>query len=139
MPYYPRMFVAPNGKTFFAGEPVGSRYFDPSGEGTWGPTILRKFTGIRDYGSAVMYEPGKIIYIGGGQPPTNTAEIIDLNEASPSWRMTASMAFARRHMNATLLPDGQIFVPGGPARMGSTTQVARYTPPKCGIRRRNGG
>jgi hypothetical protein len=118
MPYYPRMFVAPNGKTFFAGEPVGSRYFDPSGEGTWGPTILRKFTGIRDYGSAVMYEPGKIIYIGGGQPPTNTAEIIDLNQASPSWRMTAPMAFARRHMNATLLPDGQIFVPGGTSANG---------------------
>jgi hypothetical protein len=118
LPYYPRMFVTPNGKTFFAGEPPATRFFDPSGEGLWGPTISRVVDLNRDYGSAVMYEPGKIIYIGGGQPPTNTAEIIDLNEASPSWRMTGSMAFARRHMNATLLPDGQIFVPGGTSADG---------------------
>ncbi|HEV2085615.1 MAG TPA: galactose oxidase-like domain-containing protein [Gemmatimonadales bacterium] len=118
MPYYPRMFVTPNGKTFFAGEPVVSRYFDPSGNGTWGPGIPRVVNQIRDYGSAVMYEPGKIIYIGGGQPPTNTAEVIDLNQASPSWHLTGSMAFARRHMNATLLPDGQIFVPGGTSADG---------------------
>jgi hypothetical protein len=110
--------VAPNGKTFFAGEPPATRFFDPSGDGLWGPTISRVLPLNRDYGSAVMYEPGKIIYIGGGQPPTNTAEIIDLNQASPSWRMTGSMAFARRHMNATLLPDGQIFVPGGTSADG---------------------
>ncbi len=118
MPYYPRIFVAPNGKAFFAGEWETSRYFDPSGNGKWEPVINRVLGITRDYGSAVMYEPGKIIYIGGGQPPTNTAEIIDLNQASPSWSMTGAMAFARRQMNATLLPDGQIFVAGGTSADG---------------------
>ena len=34
-------------------------------------------------GSAVMYAPGKILYAGGGDPPTSSAEVIDLNQASP--------------------------------------------------------
>jgi hypothetical protein len=118
MPYYPRMFVAPDGKTFFSGEWSSSRYFDQTGSGSWAPAIPRTFRAPRDYGSAVMYEPGKIIYIGGGKPPTNTAEIIDLNQSSPSWSRTGSMAFARRHMNATLLPDGRIFATGGTSAGG---------------------
>lgn len=125
LPYYPRMFVAPNGKTFFAGEWKDTRYFDPSGDGRWEQVIPRVKEITRDYGSAVMYEPGKIIYIGGGghrldrdQLPENTAEIIDLNQASPRWSLTGSMAFRRRHMNATLLPDGQILATGGTSSKG---------------------
>lgn len=112
-PYYPRMFLAPNGKTFFAGEEPATRYFDPSGNGHWEASIARVLPLDRDYGSAVMYQPGRILYTGGGRPPTNTAEIIDLNQSSPSWSMTGAMAFPRRHHNTTLLPDGQVFVPGG--------------------------
>ena len=43
----------------------------------------------RDYGSAVMYEPGKILLAGGGDPPTATAEVIDLNVPGPTWRRPA--------------------------------------------------
>ena len=67
----------------------------------------------RDYGSAVMYAPGKVLVMGGGDPPTNTAEVIDLNQPSPTWRYVGSMAFARRQLNATLLPDGNVLVTGG--------------------------
>ena len=31
LPYYPRMFLAPNGKLFFAAPPRGTRYMDPAG------------------------------------------------------------------------------------------------------------
>ena len=31
-----------------------------------------------------MYAPGKILVMGGGDPPTNTAEVIDLNQSSPT-------------------------------------------------------
>ena len=61
---------------------------------------------------------GKILYAGGGDPPTNTAEIIDLNTATPMWTYTASMAHARRQMNATLLPTGDVLVTGGTADTG---------------------
>jgi hypothetical protein len=71
----------------------------------------RKF-GTRDYGSAVMYLPGKILYTGGGRT-TRTAEIIDLTKASPAWQYTGSMAYPRRHHNATVLPTGEVLVTGG--------------------------
>jgi hypothetical protein len=66
----------------------------------------------REYGSAVMYDDGKILYAGGART-TNTAEVIDLNRAAPSWRWTGSMAFARRHHNLTVLPTGEVLATGG--------------------------
>src|SRR5690349_17331036 len=117
LPYYPRDFVAPDGRIFVAGEDQQSRYLDVTGTGSWTDGPVRQF-GKRDYGSAVMYEPGKILYAGGGDPPTNTAEIIDLNVANPAWTYTGSMWFARRQMNATLLPTGDVLVTGGTAGAG---------------------
>lgn len=117
LPYYPRMFVAPDGRVFYAGEEQQSRYLDVTGTGSWSNGPLRQF-GTRDYGSAVMYEPGKILYVGGGDPPTNTAEIIDLNQPNPTWSYTGSMASARRQLNATLLPTGDVLVTGGTSSGG---------------------
>jgi galactose oxidase len=111
LPYYPRAFLAPNGKVFVAGETKTTVYLSTAGSGQWSSVGSRRY-GTRDYGSAVMYQPGKILYAGGGRT-TNTAEIIDLNQPSPSWQWTGSMAFARRHMNATILPTGQVLVTGG--------------------------
>ena len=65
-----------------------------------------------------MYAPGKVLVMGGGDPPTNTAEVIDLNQSSPTWRAVGSMAFARRQLNATLLPDGNVLVTGGTSSPG---------------------
>jgi hypothetical protein len=72
--HYPRAFVAPDGRVFVAGEDQQSLWRDVGGTGTWTPGPVRQF-GNRSYGSAVMYEPGKILYVGGGDPPTSTAEI----------------------------------------------------------------
>lgn len=118
IPYYPRMFLAPNGKYFMAGEEaVGpSRYLSTAGTGAWSGNFARRFAD-RSYGSAVMYEFGKILYAGGGFV-TNTAEIIDLTKAPPSWQWTGSMAYARRHLNLTVLPTGEVLATGG---TGGTT------------------
>jgi hypothetical protein len=59
-----------------------------------------------------MYDDGKILYVGGGRT-TNTAETIDLNSAAPAWKWTGSMAYPRRHLNATVLPTGEVLVTGG--------------------------
>ncbi len=109
--YYPRTFLAPNGKIFYAGDEQTTRYLDPTGNGSW-TTVGDRLYGVRDYGSAVMYDEGKILYAGGGRT-TNTAEIIDLNAAAPAWQWTGSMAFPRRQMNATMLPTGEVLVTGG--------------------------
>jgi hypothetical protein len=126
IPYYPRNFVAPDGRIFYAGERISSRWFNVSGAGsaTDGPNHLWQFN--RDYGTAVMYEPGKILYAGGGghtgwgqspdpdaTQPTATAEIIDLNHGSPAWQNTGPMSVRRRHLNSTILPDGQVLITGG--------------------------
>ncbi len=61
-----------------------------------------------------MYDDGRILYAGGGRS-TNTAEVINLNEAQPKWHLTGSMAFARRHHNLTVLPTGEVLATGGVA------------------------
>ncbi len=116
LPYYPRAFLAPNGQVFYAGEQQTSRYLDPTGAGGW-KAVASRLYGVRDYGAAVMYDVGKILYVGGGRA-TNTAEIIDLNSANPSWQWAASMANPRRHLNATVLPTGEVLVTGGSSGTG---------------------
>ncbi len=137
LPYYPRQFVAPNGKLFYAGERIKARYLDVdavtvNGRGRW--SSLSGFNHLwlfnRDYGSAVMYDTGKILYAGGGgdlsssspdakaSAPTPTVETIDLNVSGPHWSNTDPMHFPRRHLNATILPDGQVLVTGGTSAGG---------------------
>jgi hypothetical protein len=116
LPYYPRMFVAPNGKLFCAGLRRATLFLDWYGTGSWWE-VGRSLFGGRTYGSAVYFD-GKVMLIGGGDPPTATAEIIDLNQAKPSWRYTTSMSLPRRQLNATLLPDGTVLVTGGSSASG---------------------
>jgi hypothetical protein len=111
-PLYPMMFLAPNGKVIDVAPTDFTRWLDTSGTGAWSPVGQRKY-GFRDYGSAAMYADGKILLVGGGDPPTNTAEVIDLNASTPAWRAVSSMRVARRQLNTTLLPDGTVLVTGG--------------------------
>ncbi len=131
IPYYPRNFVAPDGRIFMAGERIKSRWFDvdgtaAGGRGKWttGPNHVWPFN--RDYGTAAMYEAGKILYTGGGgnpswsqspdakdDAPTAIAEKIDLNAGSPAWSSAGMMEFPRRHLNSTILPDGTVLITGG--------------------------
>jgi hypothetical protein len=122
---YPMMFLAPNGKAFNVAPTQTTRYLDTAGTGAWSFVANRTFGG-RSYGSAVMYADGKILLVGGGDPPTRTAEVIDLNQPSPTWRSVAPMSIARRQLNATLLPDGTVLVTGGTSGPGfnnTTTPV----------------
>jgi WD40 repeat protein len=116
LPWYPRAFLAPNGRLFYAGEEQTSRYLNITGTGSWS-TVANRQVATREYGSAVMYEPGKVLYAGGGRT-TNTAEIIDLNKSSPSWQFTGPMEFPRRHHNLTILPTGEVLATDGVAGTG---------------------
>ncbi len=128
---YPIMFVAPNGKVFNAGPSPQTRYLDTSGTGAWTNVAITKFGASgkwRSYGPGVMYESGKILLVGGGDPPTATAETIDLNAATPAWTSTGSMNFARRQHNAVALPDGKVFVIGGSSAGGFDTSTSPVAP-----------
>jgi hypothetical protein len=130
-PYYPYMFVAPNGQVFAAGPAQTTRYLDTSGTGAW--TLVGDNTfGTRNWGSAVQYDAGKVLLMGGTQEgfydtvtnPTNTAEVIDLTAPTPAWHASAPMAFARKQHNATLLPDGKVLVTGGSSGTERATAVS---------------
>lgn len=117
LPYYPWLYPAPHGGVFYAGPDQQSQFLDPDGVGSWtpGPQSSQLFRG---YGSAVMYEPGKILITGGGDVPTASSDVIDLNEAHPFWRPVGAMATRRRQHNVTVLPDGSVLSTGGTSGIG---------------------
>jgi hypothetical protein len=134
--YYPWMYVAPDGRVFCAGRQRDTWYLDTRGHGSWTYVARRSF-GKRDYGSSVMYEPGKVL-VAGGNPrnedtpdadlPTASVEVIDLTAPSPAWRDVAPMALARRQLNTTLLPDGTVLATGGTSARGfnNVTEAALH-------------
>ena len=128
LPLYPKMMVAPNGKVFEAGPGRQSRYLTTSGTGAWSNVAVLNFAGSRDYGPAVLYGAGKVVVFGGADPPTATAETIDLNAAAPAWKFTSSMHFPRRQHNAVVLPDGKVFIVGGSKVGGFDTSSSPVLP-----------
>jgi hypothetical protein len=115
--WYPFMYVAPNGKVFEAGPGQVTRYLDTSGTGAW-TVVGSSLFGDRPQGSSVMYDEGKVLNLGGADPPTASAESIDLTNSSPTWQSVAPMNEPRRQANATLLPDGKVLVTGGSSGSG---------------------
>ncbi|KAK4455338.1 hypothetical protein QBC34DRAFT_481436 [Podospora aff. communis PSN243] len=136
-PLYPRMHVAPNGRIIVVGPLAQSWWLDikdpftggdivtPVGGksvvGRWVDAQTGRKAMFRDYCPSVMYDTGKIMYIGGGLTvdsdpgPTNEVEFIDLNQPNPRWTSSPStnMRIQRRQFNATVLPDGTVLVNGG--------------------------
>jgi hypothetical protein len=117
VPYYPFMFVLPDGKALDAGaneNPVATSKLDIAA-GTW--TTVDPV--VRDGHSAAMYQPGKILKSGTAADSGTagnaaaTAYVLDANQPSPAWRQIASMAYPRAFHNTTLLPDGSVLVTGG--------------------------
>jgi hypothetical protein len=127
-PLYPNMLVAPNGKVFNSGPSRQTRYLNTSGLGAWSNVAVLNFAGVRDYGPSVMYEAGKVLDVGGADPPTATAEIIDLNATTPAWKYTGSMHYPRRQHNVVILPDGKVFIVGGSSASGFDTSTSPVLP-----------
>jgi hypothetical protein len=128
LPLYSALYEAPNGEVFVPGPLIKSWFLDTRGTGQWRGGPRRVHARARDYGSSAMYAPGKVLIVGGGgsrsNPVTRTAEIIDLNASKPVWRFTGSMAYARRHMTATILPDGTVLASGGSSAPGNDASGA---------------
>lgn len=118
LPLFPRFHIEPKlGHVFMSGPQGQSFFFDTNSTGTWTPGPSRALA-LRDYAPSVMYDTGKVLFVGGGKDdagdqPTNGAETIDLTAGAPAWRTTSPMHFRRRQHNATILLDGTVLVTGG--------------------------
>ena len=110
---FPRMHVASTGICYLTSL-VQTWSLNVSGAGMWTalPDVQRP-NGLCDYAPSVLYDVDKVLFAGGGNPPTANAETIDLGQAQPGWQAAGPMNFPRRQHNATILPDGTVLVTGG--------------------------
>lgn len=119
---YPWTFLAPDGRVFVAGPRGVPGWLDTAGSGAWKNGPRSKY-GNRSQGAAIMYDVGKIMIVGGGGP-TNTAEVIDLNAPTPTWRYVNNMHYARKYLQTTSLPDGKVLVTSGTTAAGNDARGA---------------
>ena len=119
-PLYPRLHLLPNGTVFYSGPSSASAIFDPTSHAWTINVAATNYGGNRGYGTSVLlpltpennYDP-RVMILGGGNPATNTTEIIDLGANTPAWQYSASMSQPRIEMNAVILPTGRILAVGG--------------------------
>lgn len=122
--YYPWTYQLPGGKLFIAGPHVPTQRFD------WGAGVanLESFNTLAgnrstsgERGTSVLLPlrpPGyaaQVLIAGGDPAPAQqTAEIIDLSSATPTWTALPNLNRPRIHqVNTVLLPDGRVFLAGG--------------------------
>jgi galactose oxidase-like protein/glyoxal oxidase-like protein/PKD domain-containing protein/Big-like domain-containing protein len=130
-PLYPWLHLLPSGKVFVSGSKPDSHLFDPASR-AWTVNMARTVYGQdRRYGSSVLLplraEEGyraRVMIMGGNNPATATAEIIDLGAATPAWRSLPPMSAPRIEMNAVLLPTGKVLALGGSARDNDATTAS---------------
>jgi hypothetical protein len=117
--YYPFQYPRPNGEVVRVGPESGVYAFSTGGTGAVRNLINRPDGLNRDYGSAAMFSPGKILLVGGnggdgtGKFPSNTGVVIDIRNNQPTYTSTPNMKFGRRHLSTTVLPTGDVMVSGG--------------------------
>jgi PKD repeat protein len=118
-PLYPFMYVDPtSGRLYDAAPAARTEFLDIAGGGSWSPGPMSGWDNLAGgccSEAGAMYDIGKIIRTGGGDPAHNRTGVIDLTAASPTWRETAPMAFARRRQNLVILADGNVMAVGGTA------------------------
>ncbi|WP_166260723.1 malectin domain-containing carbohydrate-binding protein [Marinobacter salicampi] len=119
MQWYAFMHVAPNGRVFQSGPMQTMHWFDTAGEGAV-EQVGARLGGdqARMFGSAVMYDVGKILITGGNdaseqEPASNKAILVDLNGAAPVIQETTPMRHKRTFQDSVVLPDGRVMVIGG--------------------------
>jgi hypothetical protein len=118
LPYYPHMFVLPDGRVLAAAtaeDPIITYVLNVSTQ-TWSIVDPNPVDG----GSSAMYLPGKVIKSGTCADPeiptfssAATTYVLDMTQPSPAWRGIAPMVFPRTYHNLTLLPDGTVLATGG--------------------------
>ena len=124
---YPKNWVGPDGLVFGIANTQMYRV-NPAGNGSISMlgTIASGNTGGTS--TAVMFEPGRILQVGGGgTPASRNANIIDINTGTPRLTALPQAQFGRHWGNATVMADGRVLVSGGSAENNVANGVAYTT------------
>ncbi len=111
--FYPRQFLAPDGRIFgVSGRDMYFMTTENQGSITAAGRLPEYSYGTST--TAAMYEPGKILQVGGISYRGLGAIIIDVTSGSPVVTKTEDLAQARRAWSTSvLLADGKVMVVGG--------------------------
>jgi hypothetical protein len=125
IPYYPHMFVLPDGRVLNTGSvhvPVPTRALNIQTQ-AW--TMIDPST--PDGMGTVMYRPGKFLKTGTStssdatvKPSAATAYVLDMTQGSHTWTQILPMNFARAYHTMVLLPTGDVLVTNGGKTTNST-------------------
>ena len=112
------LFAWTNGRVFQAGPSRAMHWYGVTGNGSTTAAGTRSDDTDAMNGNAVMYEPGRILTVGGAPAyenanATRNAYLVDITGAAVSVSKLAPMANARAFANAVVLPDGKVMVVGG--------------------------
>ncbi|MEM7336916.1 MAG: hypothetical protein AAF490_32885, partial [Chloroflexota bacterium] len=116
---WPFLAIAPDNSIFHAGPTPEMHSISLVGDGAL--THLGTLPDASWYakdGTYVMFDEGKMLIVGGRNAnssiaSTNKAMVVDINGAEPVLTSTNSMAHARSHHSAVMMPNGEVFVVGG--------------------------
>ncbi len=119
--YYPRNWVAPDGRLFGYDVYGHMWYIDPTGDGSIVglPQLAAANRGVDS--SAAMFAPGKVLQFGG---ESNGSVVIDITGGgTPVVTVSGAMSTQRRYVTATLLPNGKVLATGGSSVANQLTDV----------------
>jgi hypothetical protein len=106
--YYPRAWLAPNGRIFMLAH-SGSMYsMDLAGTG--GIDALQGNAGLSSHTlPSVMFSPGKVLSVRNDR----RSVVVDIAQAQPAVMPAGEVSWDRRYGNTTLLADGRVWLNGG--------------------------
>jgi hypothetical protein len=124
---YARLSLLPSANVLLAA-PSSQTYQFNLTTNTWSFVAANNF-GDRYFASHVLLPGQEKVLVAGGSPSklngggtsTNTAEVIDMSAATPTWSYTGAMTYARYNENLVLLADGTVLAVGGGSGGGQYT------------------
>ncbi len=116
---YPRMHLLPDGRVLLLGLRDRLEILHPLEQNVVGSRGHHEYSGTRTYGTSVLLPlmasngyRARVMILGGGNPATNTTEILDPSATPLRWEFGPAMSQPRIEMNATILPSGKVLAVG---------------------------
>ena len=125
---YPWIFALSDGTALMAGAAHATSLDVNSPDPTWTFVTGTTYNSPGSVQVAAMYRPDKILKTGVLDPDTDAyeiAEILDMTQPNPSWRIISPLNYERIRADAVILPNGKVMISGG--------SIATQNDPSCAV------